>query len=93
MSIKEIMATGQNIQLVVTIADLKEFALSLMSETQCTDVQQSEPMYTPAEFAKRHKVDRSTLWRWCKAGILKPIHIGGKTYYKESDLKTDEVGR
>jgi len=87
------MAAGQNIQLVVTIADLKEFALSLMSETRCTDVQQSEPMYTPAEFAKLHKVDRSTLWRWCQAGILKPIHIGGKTYYKESDLKTDEVRR
>lgn len=87
------MAAGQNIQLVVTIADLKEFALSLMSETRCTDVQQSEPMYTPAEFAKLHKVDRSTLWRWCHAGILKPIHIGGKTYYKESDLKTDEVRR
>ena len=93
MNIKELMTAGQNIQLVVTIADLKEFALSLMSETQCTDVQQSEPMYTPAEFAKRHKVDRSTLWRWCKAGILKPIHIGGKTYYKESDLKTDDVRR
>lgn len=93
MNIKELMTAGQNIQLVVTIADLKEFALSLMSETQCTDVQQSEPMYTPAEFAQRHKVDRSTLWRWCKAGILKPIHIGGKTYYKESDLKTDEVRR
>ena len=87
MNIKELMTAGQNIQLVVTIADLKEFALSLMSETQCTDVQQSEPMYTPAEFAKRHKVDRSTLWRWCKAGILKPIHIGGKTYYKDSDLQ------
>ena len=83
------MAAGQNIQLVVTIADLKEFALSLMSETRCTDVQQSEPMYTPAEFAKLHKVDRSTLWRWCQAGILKPIHIGGKTYYRESDSQTE----
>lgn len=87
MSIKELIETNPNIQIVVSLADLKEFALSLMSETQCTDVQQSEPMYTPVEFAKRHKVDRSTLWRWCKVGILKPIHIGGKTYYKDSDLQ------
>ena len=87
MNLKDLIEINHNIQIVVSLADLKEFALSLMSETQCTDVQQSEPMYTPAEFAKRHKVDRSTLWRWCKAGILKPIHIGGKTYYKDSDLQ------
>lgn len=87
MSIKELIEINPNIQIVVSLADLKEFALSLMSETRCTDDQQSEPMYTPAEFAKRHKVDRSTLWRWCKAGILEPIHIGGKTYYKDSDLQ------
>lgn len=86
MSIKELIETNPNIQVVVTLADLKEFALSLMNETRCIDVQQNEPMYTPAEFAKRHKVDRSTLWRWRKAGILKPIRIGGKTYYKDSDL-------
>ena len=87
MNLKELIEINHNIQIVVSLADLKKFALSLMSETQYTDVQQSEPMYTPAEFAKRHKVDRSTLWRWCKAGILKPIHIGGKTYYKDSDLQ------
>ena len=89
MNIKDIMTAGQSIQLVVTIADLKEFALSLMSETQCITPAQREPMFTAAEFAKRHNVDRSTLWRWCKAGILKPIHIGGKTYYKDSDLQID----
>lgn len=87
MNIKELIEANPNIQVVVTLADLKEFALSLISETRCTNVQQDEPMYTPAEFAKRHKVDRSTLWRWRKAGILKPIHIGGKTYYKDSDLQ------
>lgn len=89
MNIQEILTSGQNVQLVVTIADLKEFALVLISEAQHTDVQPTEPLYTPAEFAKLHKVDRSTLWRWCQAGILKQIHIGGKTYYRESDLKTE----
>jgi len=27
------------------------------------------------------------LWRWCQAGILKKTVIGGKVYYKDSDLK------
>ena len=36
-------------------------------------------------------VDRSTLWRWNKSGYLKHIEVGGKRYYKQSDI--DEVLR
>lgn len=93
MNIKEFLASGQNVQLVVSVADLKEFALVLISEAQHTDVQQSEHLYTPTEFAERLRVDKSTLWRWCKAGILKPTRIGSKVFYKESDLMTDVVRR
>lgn len=87
MSIKEMLATDLNVQVVVNVADLKEFALSLIDEAKNIKVGVDEPKFTPKEFAERHGVDRSTLWRWCKAGVLTPIHIGGKTFYRDSDLK------
>lgn len=31
-------------------------------------------------------VDKSTLWRWAKIGYLVPIEVGGKRFYKQSDI-------
>lgn len=31
-------------------------------------------------------VDPSTLWRWEKVGYLKPVRIGGKVFYRRSDI-------
>ena len=30
--------------------------------------------------------DPSTLWRWEKAGYLTPVRIGGKVFYRRSDI-------
>ena len=48
--------------------------------------QQEEKLYSPTEFAERNHVSKATLWRWVKVGILKPTKIGGKVFYKQSDL-------
>ena len=90
MNIKELLSINPNVQLVVSAADLKEFALSLIEEAKIIEEEKPEPMFTPKEFAARHGVDKSTLWRWCKAGVLTPLHIGGKTFYRDSCLKIQE---
>ena len=87
MSIKEIV--NQQTMLVVSPADLKEFALTIIEEMKNRPTE-NEHLFTPKEFAERHGVDVSTLWRWKKMGILKPTKIGGKVWYKETDLKKDE---
>ena len=69
--------------LVVTPMDLREFAVSVVEEMGRV---QEEQKYTATEFAARHGVNKSTLYRWCKAGILRPLVIGGKKYYRDSDL-------
>lgn len=38
-------------------------------------------------------VDKSTLWRWAKAGYLVPIKIGTKTRYRKSDIEKLLSGR
>lgn len=83
MNIRNIMEQGSATMLVVSPMELREFAISVVEEMSRV---QEEPKFTAAEFAQRHKVDKSTIYRWRKAGILKPLVIGGKRYYRDSDL-------
>lgn len=46
-----------------------------------------KPILTKKETAKLLNVDLSTLWNWQQKGILKPFGIGGRVYYKFSDIE------
>lgn len=86
MAIRELIQNDARTLLLVSPTDLQEFALSVVNEySKLTTLE--EKKYTPKEFAKRHNVSEATLWRWCKAGILKRTIYGGKVYYRDSDLK------
>ena len=85
MAIQDIIKNGSSTILMVTPADLKEFALSVVTEFS-KNTTLEEKKYTPREFAARHGVSLGTLWRWCNAGILKKHVIGNKVYYRDSDL-------
>lgn len=88
MNIKEILNSNANIQISVGIAELKEFALCVANEIMARYEKQPEEVYwTADQTAKRFQVDKSTLWRWAKQNYLIPIKVGGKTRYKESDIK------
>lgn len=32
-------------------------------------------------------ISRVTVYRWCKKGILKPLKIGGRVYFKKKDIE------
>ena len=70
---------------MVTLGDLREFAQDILKQQKDPE---DEQMYTPEEFAQRMKISKSTLWRWCKIGILKRTVVGTKIYFKDSDLAT-----
>jgi len=46
-----------------------------------------KPILTKKETAQLLNVDLSTLWNWQQKGILKPFGIGGRVYYKFSDIE------
>lgn len=64
---------------------LQEFAEALIAEAAAKLRAEEEPTYSPAQFAEKWQVDKSTLWRWVKEGKLKKTVIGGKVFYKDSD--------
>ena len=68
---------------------LADFANTLIEEARTQLIKEEEPTYTPAEFAKRWRVDKSTLWRWVRDGKLSKTVVGGKVFYKDSDLRKE----
>lgn len=89
MSIQEIIKSGANISITVSALDLKEFALSLISEHEegkKSNIPASETYLTQDEVAAKLQVDKSTLWRWDKSGYLNKVRVGGKVRYRLSDV-------
>ena len=85
MSIKEIINMNPNIQLVVTAADLKEFALELLAEREKSSTQ-SEKYLTIAETVEKYGISKPTLYRWSRLDYLPKVKLGGKSFYRESDI-------
>lgn len=54
--------------------------------------QKKEMLLSREATAKRLSVDLSTLWRWNKSGLLRPVKIGRSVYYREFDLERLERG-
>ena len=86
MNIKQLAESEPNSILMVTSGQLMEFAREVVAQAKENLSVPEEKVYNASEFAERHKVSKSTLWRWELAGILKKTVIGGKTYYRDSDL-------
>lgn len=89
MNIVDILASGQNITIAVSAADLKEFALTIIAEHE--NRKEVEPvvdrMLSSRETADILGVSLATLWRWEKTGYLVPrSRIGKKPIYMESQL-------
>ncbi|MEN9917858.1 MAG: hypothetical protein RL662_294 [Bacteroidota bacterium] len=81
-----------NLTISITLGDLIEANEALIRKTKAELEQQitdanTETYPSPTQVAKIIDVDKSTLWRWAKRGVLVPIKIGGKNRYKMSDVK------
>lgn len=86
MNIKAQIENGGNAVIMVTANDLQEFALSLIHEAK-QQATQGEELETAAEFCKKNKISKATLWRWVQAGIMQQTIVGTKVFYRQCDLK------
>lgn len=88
MNIKKILNTNPNTLLVISAADLKEFAIELMDECNNSSKSgnRSDKYLTITETEKKYGISKTTLWRWSKDGYLPKVKLGGKCYYRETDI-------
>ena len=71
---------------------IKEVVLTTIEEQKAQEEAQEHAgqgdgsLVTPSEAAEQLHTTKVTLWRWAKADYLKPIKIGYRTYYRQSDI-------
>ncbi len=92
MELSNLIQTGANINVTISLDDLRTFSNELIQQTK-TDLE----AVVNAELAETHLttnqvsdylgVNLSTLWRWAKRGYIVPIEVGGKRLYKMSEVK------
>ena len=78
---------GRNVQVVISLADLKELFNQWQDER---DSRKPEPekdkIVSKEEAMEQLGITDVTLWRWGKMGYLKPIKVGRKVHYWQSQI-------
>lgn len=95
MNIEEIIKNGGNAVVMVTTADLKEFALTLVEALKSEEASRKEGERTISqkEAAKYLGKSVSTLIRWGKTGYLVPCsYVGNSPMYSLNQLRKIKEG-
>lgn len=91
MNIAEMIKEGANVNITVTPADLKEFALCLMDEAKREEAARKpkeDRELTRKEVMEMLHVSESTLWQWEQQKYLVPARrVGRRPIYLESQIK------
>ena len=87
MKISEIVNQNVPLQVVVNVADLKELFLDWKEESELNRKKETETLLTPDEVASKYRISKVTLWRWAKDGLIKPVKMGRKSFYRQSDIE------
>ena len=90
-SIQDIIdAGGSQTLLLVSAADLREFALAVAQEAT-ERMKQQEPdkdeLLTTKQACDAFKIGATTLWRWVKAGLLHPRKAGVKNLFSKDEIE------
>ena len=77
-----------DIQIKVTLNELKAFADHLIAGQQVSKMPESEEeeMMTRQQVMDYLKIKSTTLFNWKKKGILMPSTVGRKVFYLKSDI-------
>ncbi len=91
MTIKDIITSGADVQIVCSAKDLRDAILSIFDRNQKNQAQvqvndEGIGLVSADEVCKIVGVKKPTLWRWSKIGYLVPVKVGRKNFYQKSDL-------
>jgi len=88
MEIQELIASGGNINITISVNDLQNFARALIMETRENLTQNDDEYLAVPEVCKLLGVSKSTLWVWDKkSNLLHPRRVGRKTLYLKSEVQ------
>lgn len=87
-----ILSGDSEVMVVLKAQDLREVVAGMVREERMRIDQALERKNEKATMGKQEAaaalgVQRSTLWRWEKQGLLVPVRIGAKVLYRASDIQ------
>lgn len=91
MQIQELIASGANVNITVSVNDLQAFARTLILQTreQLAQTDKDDEYLTAPEVCRLLGVAKSTLWVWDKkSNLLHPRRVGRKTLYLKSEVQS-----
>lgn len=86
MNTSEILSNNMSLA-ILNMADLKELFLNWQEEMNQKPLKVESPLLTPDEVASKYRISKVTLWRWAKDRLLKPVKMGRKSFYRQSDIE------
>lgn len=90
MDIRQMIESGSQVNVTVSVADLREFAMSLIEEArkmEAANAQAVDAELTASDVRRQLGVSAGTLWRWEREGYLVPCgRIGKRPIYRQSQL-------
>lgn len=81
-----VLLSSIDTQTLVNLIAERTVELLESRKSETTQQEEEEELKTPKEASKLLRVSMATLWRWEKKGKIKCYGIGGKRYYKRSEL-------
>lgn len=89
VQLKELIASGANVNVTINVKDLKQFFYEIAQETtKKISENQADEYLTAQQVCELLGVAKSTLWAWDKKhNLLHPRRIGRKTLYLKSEVE------
>lgn len=82
--------TNQNITVALTGEQLNGFASEILNGARAIyekkEQQQSDRLVTIKEASERLNVSETTIWRYSRQGYLTQIKVGGKRFFRLSQI-------
>ena len=87
--IRDLITENTSVSITMTEAQLEAYSINLIKRVldQRNEKVNNEEIYlTRDEVSLKLGVSKPTLWKWDKQDYLKPVRIGVKVLYKQSDI-------
>lgn len=85
------------VQFVMNADDLRLFADEIVTRVHQMNQSQTpeaeDELYTREKVMSYLGIKSTTLWQWAKMGVISPIKINRKCYYRKSDILALQSGK
>ena len=83
--------TYSNITIAVKVGDLMLFAESLIKRAKeelivSPKIEEPDELIPAKKLCEILDIKPPTLYKWQRQGYIAPLHIGGRAYYRRSDI-------